>query len=658
MQPPPNNERDAVEQANGQPLLDRLKRLGITSWREPLLCLPKLFQDYSSISTLKQALPQNDVVAGPKLFTLLVSEKAVVVSQPKKRLVMTATDGMLSVKIVIFVVQGVDVPTWKAFEESDKIHLRGVLQNWNGKLQITGPALIGPQLVGKVIPVYEKRRSVVADGAIYDATRYALEHHLKETIDYLVESYHGFPEAEILRRARLKAPSIEVILRAAHQPTSEDEGMRGIAGMRRLAALSVVENARRLKKRAPVPESVVSIPDTLIQKLTAKLPYPLTGDQHRSIGEIVADMASPLPMRRVLSGDVGSGKTLPIMIAALATQSLGHRAVILTPNGLLADQFVKECKALFGEDSQVISVTSGTKKLDLSGNPILVGTTALLTRLKGEPPPALFCVDEEQKMSVSQKVELTGFASNCLQATATPIPRTTALITHGAMDVSVLKEMPVVKNITTYIVTAGERKRLFDHTRKVLASGGQIAIVYPIVNDDEQEKKSVVAAAAEWDKQFPGLVGMVHGQMKEAEKVAAVDGLKSGNQKIAVVSSVIEIGLTLPSLRSLIVVHAERYGTSTLHQLRGRVARLGGNGYFFLFLPESVAPETMQRLQLLVDYSDGFTLSEKDADLRGYGDLFEDAERQSGNSRSTIFRCVDLTPSEIHAATINEAPPS
>lgn len=261
-------------------------------------------------------------------------------------------------------------------------------------------------------------------------------------------------------------------------------------------------------------------------------------------------------------------------------------------------------------------------------------------------------------MSVSQKIELTGFASNYLQATATPIPRTTALITHGAMDVSVLKEMPVVKNITTHIVTAGERKRLFDHTRKVLASGGQIAIVYPIVNDDEQEKKSVVAAAVEWEKQFPGLVGMVHGQMKEAEKVAAVNGLKSGNQKIAVVSSVIEIGLTLPSLRSLIVVHAERYGTSTLHQLRGRVARLGGNGYFFLFLPETVAPETMQRLQLLVDHSDGFTLSEKDAELRGYGDLFEDAERQSGNSRSTIFRCVDLTPSEIHAATIHEALPS
>lgn len=655
MQPPPDVEIEAVEQASVQQLLDRLKKMGVTAWHEPLLCLPKAFLDYSKISTLKQALPQNDVIAGPQLFTLLVSEKAVTISQPKKRLVMTATDGMLSVKIVIFVETGVDVPAWKALREGDKLHLRGVLQNWNGKLQITGPTLIDAALMGKVTPVYEKRRSVVADGAIYDASRHALQHHLGDTIKYLVDSYHGLTETEILRRARLKASSIEVILRAAHLPSSEDEGMRGLTGMRRLAALSIVENARRLKHREPVPDSVVSITDALIQELAAKLPYPLTGDQRRSIDEIVADMASPLPMRRVLSGDVGSGKTLPIMIVALATQRLGRRAVILTPNGLLADQFVKECKGHFGEEINVVSVTSGTKKLDLAGNPILVGTTALLTRLKGEPAPCLVAVDEEQKLSVSQKLELTGLASNYLQATATPIPRTTALISHGAMDVSLLRELPVVKSISTHIVTAGERKRLFDHTRKVLASGGQIAIVYPIVNDEEQEKKSVVAAAAEWEKQFPGLVGMVHGQMKEGEKLLAVEGLKSGKQKIAVVSSVIEIGLTLPSLRSLIVVHAERYGTSTLHQLRGRVARLGGSGYFFLFLPDSVAPETMQRLQLLVDYSDGFTLSEKDAELRGYGDLFEDAERQSGNSRSTVFRCVDLTPSEIHAAANHEA---
>lgn len=631
-------------------MLARLKRIGITAWHEPLLCLPKAFSDYTTVCTLKQALPQHDVVAGTQIFTLLVTQEAVIVPQPKKRLILHATDGMLTVKLVVFVVSGVDVQQWKDLRGGEEFHVSGILQNWGGHLQITGPCLIAPDMIGSVMPVYEKKRGIVADGAIFEATRYALHHHLGDTTSHLVESYNGLTEQEILRRARLVAPSIEVILRAAHAPSSVDEGMRGLAGMRRLAAVSVVENARRLKRRDAVPESMVSIPDTLIAELTAKLPYALTQDQQTAIQEIVLDMASPLPMRRVLSGDVGSGKSICIQIPAIAIQRLGHRAVILTPNALLADQFVQECKQHFGDEANVIAVTAATKKLDFSSNPILVGTTALLSRLKGQPAPAFFAVDEEQKMSVGQKIDLTDLSSNYLQATATPIPRTTALVTHGAMDVSIIRAMPIPRTITTHLVTAAERKRLFVHTHKVLASGGQVAIVYPVVKDQEQEKKSVVTAFAEWEKQFPGLVGMVHGQMKEAEKLAAVEDLKSGKKRIAVVSSVIEIGLTLPSLRSLIVVDAERYGTSTLHQLRGRVARHGGQGYFFLYVPNPVAEETRRRLQLVVDHNDGFTLSEKDADLRGYGDLFEDAERQSGACRSTVFRCMDLTPSEIHVA--------
>ena len=652
MPTPRKTEAETIEQSGEHRLLDRLKRMGVTGWHEPLLCLPKSYDDYSSVSTLKAALPRTDVVGEPAIFRLVVSEKAEIVQQPKKRIILQATDGMLSVKIVIFIVPGSEVAQWKELEVGVRINIRGTLQNWGGHLQMTNPEMISPDRIGKVIPVYEARRGIVAAGAIYDASRYALAHHMGDTVRHIVESMKGVSEKDILLRAKLKAPTIETVLTAAHNPTSVEEGERGRMGMRRLAALTIVENARRMKMRDPVPESAITIPNSLLHELVSKLSYTPTGDQKAAIREIVADMASPLPMRRVLSGDVGCGKTLPIMIAALATQRLGKRAVILTPNGLLAAQFVNECKRDFGDDTNVIAVTAATKKFkkgELDSNPILVGTTALLTRLKGEPPPTFMAVDEEQKMSVGQKLELTDLASNYLQATATPIPRTTALITHGAMSVSVIREMPVAKNIATYLVTAGERKRLFDHTHKILASGGQVAIVYPIVNDEEQEKKSVVAAYEEWNRKFPGLVAMVHGQMKEAEKLAAVDGLKAGKQKIAIVSSVIEIGLTLPSLRSLIVVHAERYGTSTLHQLRGRVARHGGNGYFFMFLPNAVSPETMQRLQLVVEHGDGFTLSEKDAELRGYGDLFEDAERQSGNSRSTVFRCVDLTPVEIHA---------
>ena len=655
MQTQLDGEAQAVQKATERPILDRLKRMGITAWHEPLLCLPKSFLDFSKISTLKQALPRSDVISESSIFTLIVSEKGCVVAQPKKRLILNATDGMLVVKIVVFINPGVDVAAWKDLEVGHKFHVRGILQNWNGTLQMVNPSILDSHLIGTVAPVYEKRRGVVADGAIYDATRHALKHHLAESIKHLVDSYHGMSETDILRFARLKAPTIETIIKAAHMPTSEDEGLRGLAAMRRLAALSIVENAKRLKSRDPVPASVVKIPPEMIADLASKLPYPLTGDQRTAIKEIIADMASPLPMRRVLSGDVGCGKTFCIMIPALATQKLGLRAVILTPNALLADQFVKECKEHFGEATNVVSVTASSKKLDLSGNPILVGTTALLSRLKGQPAPHLFVVDEEQKMSVSQKIELTDFASNYLQATATPIPRTTALITHGAMDVSIIREMPVAKVIKSYIVKAGESRRLFDHTRNVLDAGGQVAIVYPIVADPEQEKKSVVAAYAEWDRHFPGMVGMVHGQMKEVEKLEAIAELKSGKKRIACVSSVIEIGLTLGEMRSLIVVHAERYGTSTLHQLRGRVARRGGTGYFFMYLPAGVKPEAMQRLQLLVDHGDGFTLSERDAELRGYGDLFADAERQSGNSRSTVFRCIDLTPTEIHAAATNHS---
>ncbi len=649
MQTPPENEAHAIGQAAERPLLDRLKRMGITSWREPLLCLPKDYLDYSTVSTLKDAVPRTDIVSEVRQFRLVVSEQAVTVSQPKKRLILSATDGMLVVKLVILVDPGVDVVAWKDLDVGARIMVRGTLQNWGGHLQITGPTLIDPAMIGRVVPVYEKRRGIVADGAIYTATRHALEHHLEDTVAHIVESMPGTSEQDILLRAKLKTDRIANILTAAHTPTSVEEGERGRAAMRRLAALTIVENARRMKVRAPVEASVVAIPNTLLHELASKLPYPLTGDQKAAIREIVADMASPLPMRRVLSGDVGTGKTVCIMIPSLAVQRLGRRAVVLTPNALLADQFVKECKSYYGEDINVIAVTAATKKLDLSSNPILVGTTALLTKLKGEPAPALMVVDEEQKLSVGQKLELTDCASNYLQATATPIPRTTALITHGAMEVSIIREAPVKKEIATHIVMAGEARRLFEHTRKVLDMGGQVAIVYPLVKDEEQEKKSVVAAYEEWNRKFPGLVAMVHGQMKEAEKVAAIDGLKAGHQKIAIASSVVELGLTLPSLRSLIVVHAERYGTSTLHQLRGRVARHGGKGWFFLYCPDAVALETMQRLQLLVDHADGFTLSERDAELRGYGDLFEDAERQSGNSRSTVFRCVDLTPVEIHA---------
>jgi ATP-dependent DNA helicase RecG len=455
-------------------------------------------------------------------------------------------------------------------------------------------------------------------------------------------------EKQILLGARLMTPSLRELMLALHTPKSLDEASLALNETRRLAAYSIIVNARRLKRRDPLPASAIKIPASLLDALIKCVPYTLTQDQLRTVNEIVADLALPYPMRRIISGDVGCGKTLTFMIPALAVQKLGLRSVVLTPNTLLADQFVREVRAIYGDEAPVVAVTAATKSLALDGNPVLVGTTALLNRLKNAEPPSLLICDEQQKFSVSQKQALAQIGTNYLEATATPIPRTTALITHGAMDVSIIRQMPVVKNIATHIVQAAEIVRLYSHTKRVIEAGGQVAIVYPLVDNPEKEKKSVTAAYQTWSQRFPGQVGMIHGAMKEAEKIEAISKLKDGTHNIAIVSTVIEIGLTLPALKSMVVVNAERHGTSTLHQLRGRVARHGGNGHFFLYLPDAISESTAQRLNLLERFSDGFSLSEYDAQMRGYGDLFDDAERQHGNSRSTVFYCADLRPEDLH----------
>ena len=630
-------------------LLRQLEKIGITSWAEPLLCLPTGYQDFSKVSSLSQAIAQTDIVSERLLFRLRVVDTVRIHTQPKKRLTLNATDGVRPVQLVTFNGAKAEVATWRGFTQGTEIFVCGVLQNWGGLLQIVNPSIIDPEQVGCVKPQYYKRKGVVASGALYEATRYALQHHIQDAVQRIIVDCE-LPEDVILQRTRLSAPALRNVILATHAPQTEAEGLRGLAGMRRLAAFSVIEKARRMKIRATDPASQIPVPDALLKQLIGQLPFALTRDQTTALHEIVEDLRSDRPMRRVLNGDVGCGKTTPIMLAALATQHLDKRAVILTPNVILAEQFVSECKGIFGGNAPVVTVTGTTKKLELAGNPIVVGTTALLSRLQNESLPDFLIVDEEQKLSVAQKQALMSCRCNYLQATATPIPRTSALVTHGAVDVSIIREMPVNKCVQTYIVEACEKKRLFMHTQRVLEAGGQVAVVYPLVDDEAEQKRSVTAAFGEWERQFPGLVSMVHGQMKEADKLEGINALKSGKKKIAVVSSVIEIGVTLGALRSLVVVSAERYGTSTLHQLRGRLARHGGKGHFFMYLPSPVSQDAMARLQLLVEHTDGFALAEKDAELRGYGDLVENSERQSGVSQSNLFFFADLTPALLHAA--------
>jgi len=632
------------------PLPEGFARLGIESWPQVLRCLPGRYTDYSTYTTLREAA-RAGLGGGASLFALVVTEAPVVVAHPKPRVVLAATDGMTIVRIVVFMVEGAQVERWTALATGDPLHIRGTLQSWAGKLQITSPTFIPDEFVGGVMPNYPSRRGIVSATVTIAATRYALARHLAAGAAGLAASFPGMTEAEILRDARLTAPSLEHLLNSVHRPNTAQEGEEALVEARRLAAFSVAWHAKRLRNTQEVEASRVAITSDQVRRIIAALPVTLTDDQRQAVREICTDLASHIPMRRILSGDVGSGKTITYMVPALAVRETGGLVVIMSPNTLLVDQFVAECRGVAGPDVPIVAVTSAMKRLpDLSANPILVGTTALLTRLAtAQRVPSLLICDEQHKFAPNQRTRIAGAATNLLEATATPIPRSTALITHGAMDVSILRQSPVARNVFSRIVEgSGEARRwLFTQTRKIIDAGGQVAIIYPIVSDKNQERRSLAAAFKRWEAEFPGRVVMVHGAMKDAEKLDAIRRLKENRQAICVASTVLELGLTMPALKALVVVHPERYGVSQLHQLRGRVARHGGTGHFFMLLPAQVSDAAKTRLQLLERHSDGFTLAEEDARMRGYGDLVEKAERQHGVSHSALFVGVRLTPEDI-----------
>lgn len=631
-------------------LLVKLGRIGIDCIEQVLLCVPRAYIDYSEISTLGEALPREGICSEARLFSLICTSTPSLIINPKKRFELMATDGALSVRIVIFLQSGVDVAFWKAMRVGDRFTVHGVLQVWGGQLQITRPELVEQWQLGKVVPLYPGRRGLIGADTIKTAVALALK-RIEDAVNHIIVHFDGLSEQEIIEQGGLDISGLRTLLLTLHRPESVEEGNLAQTMARRLAAFGVVWVAKSQKRRREACETS-RIPVTMehAKELMEKLPRSLTDGQKRAIGDIIHDLSDEHPMRRVLSGDVGCGKTYAYMIPAVAAQRAGALVCVLTPNSLLVDQFVRECKASFGEDLPVLAITGTSKKnLLIEGNPILVGTTALLDRLARQSlVPGFLVIDEQQKFSVEQKTALSNSHTNLLEATATPIPRTTALVTHGGMDVSIIRESPVVKKIHSRIVSAAERRRMFAHTHKILTAGGQIAVIYPIVDDDKQERKSVIAAAARWEAEFPGQVGVVHGGMKESEKKEIIQKLKEGTLAICICTTVIEIGLTLPSLRSVVVIHAERYGVSQLHQLRGRAARLGGIGYFFMYLPDPVSEETMARLRLVEEIGDGFVLAERDAQARGYGDLNSESDRQHGGSRSMLFYGLMLRPEDIH----------
>lgn len=643
--------------------LKRLKRLGFDSLAGCLLSVPKGYLDFTRPArAVTEEMLGKDVYVELRVFEIRLwnKDKARVQkwSPWVRRVTLKAADARgRPLEITVFgnLCPARGEPAvgqeWRDVCVGDHIHVYGQVAMHADRLQLAKARLVAENERGQILGVYPGKAGQIKGEAIEEKVRQAWA--LMDRGGKILLDKAGLREDEFPRDCGFA--NAASLLRALHNPRDIAEGNRAAMAARRLAADAMVRRAMAGRLRPTAEKSRVAISDQSLQEAISALPFQLTADQVRAISEIVADLRSNLPMRRLISGDVGTGKSATFMVPAVCTYRAGRSVGIVAPSLLVVEQLARELRQYY-PGVPVVEVTKGVKLAE----GILVGTTALLNAAKKAGMLFdLFITDEQQKFSVGQKESVVGPDTNVLEATATAIPRTLALTQFGGMNQSILRQVPVVKNIHTHIISMASESdciRRDDYFYTALERGLQVAVIYPQVASETNRDSawdqvtpgdegylSVQAAAARWERMFPGQVGCLHGKMTGDEKTAVIRDMHAKKFQILISSVVIEVGVTLPSLKAMMIVNPERYGLSQIHQLRGRLARKGGNGRLFLVVDQHVEklraekPEMLERLETLVECQDGFELAERDMEMRGFGDVTTRSNTQSGSARCLFW---------------------
>ncbi len=381
-----------------------------------------------------------------------------------------------------------------------------------------------------------------------------------------------------------------------------------------------------------------------LEKLYFSLPFQMTEAQKRVVREIRNDMRSPSPMNRLLQGDVGAGKTLVALMAMLIAIDNGRQAALMVPTEILAEQhYFNISKMVKDLDVKVQLLTGSSTAKERrqvaealqSGEPqIIIGTHALIYDNAEFPNLGLIVIDEQHRFGVMQRARLIekGVRADVLVMTATPIPRTLALTAYGSLDVSVIDELPPNrKPVTTIWRFDNSAPKIYQFIKERIRAGEQVYVIYPLV--EESEKMDLKAATEAYNtlcktvfKEFK--LGLLHGRMSPAEKEAVMKAFVRNEIQILISTTVIEVGIDVPNATVMLIEHAERFGLSQLHQLRGRVGRGKQKSYCILKTPYNIGEIAQQRMKIMTETQDGFVIAEKDLELRGWGDFF--GTRQSG----------------------------
>lgn len=523
----------------------------------------------------------------------------------------------------------------KLLPPGEKRIISGRVEFFNGQPQILHPdAVVKP----------EERDEIEKLEPIYPLTQGLTNKIIRKALSGSLGFIPTLPEwLDAAYKKREGLPDWDEALKAAHFEKADDEPLKA---RQRLAYDELLANQltlalvrQRMKKksgRSFKPEGV------LLEKLVKSLPFALTGAQERALQEISTDMAEPLKMMRLLQGDVGSGKTIVAALALLNAVECGAQGALMAPTEILARQHYAGLKPLLEPlGVNVIALTGRDKGKDRDAllaqiadgtAQMVIGTHALFQDSIHFHDLGLAVIDEQHRFGVHQRLELSskGKGTDVLVMTATPIPRTLTLTAYGDMDVSQLNEKPPGrKPIDTRLIPIEKIEAMVEGLKRQIAEGARVYWVCPLV--EESEKLDLSAAEERYDvlQHWIGArVGLIHGRLKPDEKDAVMGQFARGEIDVLVATTVIEVGVNVPEATIMVIEHAERFGLSQLHQLRGRVGRGGDKSYCFLLYTGPLGETARERLSVMRETEDGFLIAEKDLELRGAGDIL--GVKQSG----------------------------
>ncbi len=485
---------------------------------------------------------------------------------------------------------------------------------------------------------------------VYASTAALNQSVFRVAIKNLLAKMPPIPEilpAELISEMGLM--SLDAAIRAIHFPASEAE----LAQSRRRLAfdeLFLIQCGLMLIKRQSRDEQLGIIckkNGALVNKLLTSLPFKLTGDQSKTFATVAQDMESKFPMRRLIQGDVGSGKTIIAMLALVKAVENGYQGAMMTPTEILANQhyetFTKMLSGLGIKVGLLSAKVTRSKKLreeiynQISGGEldIVIGTHALLQEGVNFAKLGLIITDEQHRFGVAQRAALgkkSAVVPDMIVMTATPIPRTMTLTIYGDLDVSLIKEMPPGrKPVKTSVKTIRSRKTVYEFVKAEIEQGRQAYVVCPLIERSESEKLNYIDPAEEIYQQLSRGIfknipcALIHGKMKSADKDEIMTRFRDGEIKLLVSTTVIEVGVDVPNATVMVIENAERFGLSQLHQLRGRVGR-GSEKSYCILISNSNQGDARARLDLMESTADGFELAEEDLKLRGPGEFFGESQ--------------------------------